>query len=122
VRGLGAAGVQLVRVHQHDGTGRRQVLAAAVAEALHPGLDRAQPERLVGMRLEGVAHDMGAVQLHPRRRQAEFGTVGGVLEHLRHPGQLQRRRGGGGGSGGNIHGGDGGSGHGRQTQSMHPAS
>ena len=62
------------------------MLGAAVAEAFDAGLDGAQAEGLVGVRLEGVADDVGAVQLdaRPVRRAPEFGAVIGVVEGLRH--------------------------------------
>jgi hypothetical protein len=59
--GVGAPGVQLVVIHQHQRARTGQVLAAAV-RALHAPLDRADAEG-VGMRREGVVDDLGAVQL-----------------------------------------------------------
>ena len=84
--GLGAAGVQLVGIHQHQRVGRREVLAAAIAEALDARFDRAQAEGFVRVRLEGMAHDVRAVQLDARamRRPAELRHVLRMLELYGH--------------------------------------
>lgn len=62
------------------------MIGATVAEALHAGFDGAQPEGVVGMGLEGVADDVGAVQLHagPVTGAAEFGAVVRMVECVRH--------------------------------------
>ena len=63
--GFGTPGVQHIGVHHHQRIRWRQVLAAAITEPLHAGFDRAQAIGFVGMRLEGVADDVRAVQLDP---------------------------------------------------------
>ena len=60
------------------------MVAAAVAETLDARFDRAEAERFVRVRLEGVADDVRAVQLDAIavRRTAELRYVLPVLELL----------------------------------------
>ena len=62
------------------------MIGATVAEALHAGFDGAQPEGVVGVGFEGVADDVGAVQLHagPVTRPSELGAVVRMVECVRH--------------------------------------
>ena len=60
------------------------MLHAAVAETLCARLDRADAERLVGVRLKHMAADVRTVQLHPRQpgKLPELRLVGFTLKLL----------------------------------------
>ena len=71
VLGLGAAGVQFVRVHRHDRIRGRQMIGAKVAESFDTRFDDAEAERVVRMRLERMTNDVGTIKFDaPAQRRA----------------------------------------------------
>ena len=80
------AGVQHVGIHQHQRIGRGEMVAAAVAEALHARFDRAQAVGFVGVRVERVADDVGAIELDAGAMGdlPELGGIEGIVEAVGH--------------------------------------
>lgn len=62
------------------------MIGAPIAKPFDAGFDGAQPISFVRVRFEGVADDVGAVQLHAglMRRAAKLGAVVGMVERRRH--------------------------------------
>jgi hypothetical protein len=67
--------VQLVWIHRHYRVGWRKVLGTQIAKTLHPRLDRTETERIMRVRLEGMANDAGTIKFEARaeRQETEFG-------------------------------------------------
>ena len=51
------------------------MLGTQIAKTLHPRLDRTETERIMRVRLEGMANDAGTIKFEARaeRQETEFG-------------------------------------------------